>query len=117
MRLALRWGVAVVVSAGGFALAWWVCAKLARLDEAVSLGIAGAVVAVVMAVAAWRAPRDADGDGRVVQQAGRAGTSPLPGGTRSSTTGPGTSESRCQISRIPGKRPRQAAMPILRAGI
>lgn len=63
MRLVARWSVAVVVSAAGFALAWWVCDKLIGLDEGVSLGIAGAVVAVLVAVAAWWAPRDADGGG------------------------------------------------------
>jgi hypothetical protein len=56
MRLVARWGVAVVVSAVGFALAWWICEKLIRLDEGVSLGIAGAVLAVLLAFAAWWAP-------------------------------------------------------------
>jgi len=78
MRLVARWGVAVVVSAAGFALAWWVCEGLIGLDEGVSLGIAGAVLAVLLAVAAWWAPRDAEsggpdgGGGRLVQRA-RAG--------------------------------------------
>lgn len=78
MRLVARWGVAVVGSAAGFALAWWVCGKLIGLDEGVSLGIAGAVLAALLAIAAWWAPRDADGDAsdgtkrRVVQKA-RAG--------------------------------------------
>ncbi|SRR5712691_978364 len=63
MRLVARWGVAVVVSAAGFALAWWLCGKLFRLDEGVSLGIAGAVLAVLLAVAAWWAPQSADGGG------------------------------------------------------
>ena len=52
MRLVLRWGVAVAGSAAGFALAWRVCGKLTGLDEGVSLGIAGAVLAVLLAVAA-----------------------------------------------------------------
>jgi hypothetical protein len=79
MRLVARWGVAVVISAAGFALAWWVCGKLIGLDEGVSLGVAGAVVAVLVAVAAWWAPRGADSGGaddsggrRLVQKA-RAG--------------------------------------------
>jgi hypothetical protein len=78
MRLVARWGVAVVMSAGGFALAWWVCGKLIGLDEGVSLGVAGAVLAVLLAVGAWWAPRGADsggadgGGGRLVQKA-RAG--------------------------------------------
>jgi hypothetical protein len=79
MRLVARWGVAVAVSAAGFALAWWVCGTLIGLDEGVSLGIAGAVLAVLLAVAAWWAPRGADSGGsdgggsrRLVQRA-RAG--------------------------------------------
>jgi hypothetical protein len=78
MRLVLRWGVAVVVSAAGFALAWWVCGKLIGLDEGVSLAIAGAILAVLLAVAAWWVPLGADGGGsggsgrRLVQKA-RAG--------------------------------------------
>jgi hypothetical protein len=78
MRLVARWGVAVVVSASGFALAWWVCGKLIGLDEGVSLGVAGAVLAVLLAVAAWWAPRDADsggsdGSGGPLTQKARAG--------------------------------------------
>ena len=78
MRLVARWGIAVVGSAASFALAWLICAKLIKLDEGVSLGIAGAVLAVVLAVAAWWAPRGADDGGaensgvRLVQKA-RAG--------------------------------------------
>jgi hypothetical protein len=78
MRLVARWGVAVAVSAAGFALAWWVCQELIGLDEGVSLGVAGAVLAVLLAVAAWWAPRGADGGeaddsgGRLTQKA-RAG--------------------------------------------
>ena len=79
MRLVARWGVAVVVSAAGFALAWWVCQERIRLDEGISLGIAGAVLAVLVAVAAWWAPRGADsgesggGGGRRLVQKARAG--------------------------------------------
>jgi hypothetical protein len=68
----------VAGSAAGFALAWWVCQELIGLDEGVSLGIAGAVLAVLLALAAWWAPRGADDGGagggrrRVVQKA-RAG--------------------------------------------
>lgn len=78
MRLVARWGGAVVVSTAGFALAWWVCEGLIGLDESVSLGIAGAVLAVLLGVAAWWAPRGADSGGsdgarrRLVQKA-RAG--------------------------------------------
>jgi hypothetical protein len=78
MRLVARWGVAVVVSAAGFALAWWVCGKLIRLDEGVTLGVAGAVLAILVAVAAWWAPRGAgsggsDGSGGRRTQKARAG--------------------------------------------
>jgi hypothetical protein len=79
MRLVTRWGVAVVVSVAGFALTWWVCGKLIGLDEGVSLGVAGAVVAVLVAVAAWWAPRGADSGGadgggvRRLSQKARAG--------------------------------------------
>jgi hypothetical protein len=78
MRLMARWSAAVAVSAAGFALAWWVCQKLTRLDEGVSLGIAGAVLAIVVAVASWWAVRgdnsrgSDDNGGRLVQKA-RAG--------------------------------------------
>lgn len=78
MRLVLRWGAAVAVSAAAFALSWWVCQQLIRLDEGVSLGIAGAVLAVVLAVAGWWAvqgPGDGgpDGTGRRLVQKARAG--------------------------------------------
>jgi hypothetical protein len=33
MRVVARWGVAVVASAAGFSLAWWVCQEQIRLDE------------------------------------------------------------------------------------
>jgi hypothetical protein len=78
MRLAVRWGAAVAASAAGFVLAWWVCQELFRLDEGASLGIAGGMLAVVIAVAGWWAARGTDGQGpggsgrRLVQQA-RAG--------------------------------------------
>jgi hypothetical protein len=78
MRLVARWGVVVAVSAAGFALAWWVCQERIRLDEGISLGIAGAVLAVLLAIAAWWAPGGADsggsdGGGRRLVQKARAG--------------------------------------------
>ena len=71
MRLVARWGVAVVVSAAGFALTWWICGKLIGLDEGESLGVAGAVLAVLLAVAAWWAPRGADSGGAADGSGGR----------------------------------------------
>jgi hypothetical protein len=65
MRLVARWGAAVVVSAAGFVMAWWICQKLVRLDEGISLAIAGAVLALILAVAAWWAPQGADSGGSV----------------------------------------------------
>jgi hypothetical protein len=55
-----------------------VCQEQVRLDEGVSLGIAGAVLAVLLAVAAWWAPRSAGSGeshagGRRVTQKARAG--------------------------------------------
>jgi hypothetical protein len=79
MRLVARWGLAVMVSTGAFAVSWWVCQEQARLDEGAALGIAGAVLAVVLAVAGWWAARERSVDGgpavarqRVMQKA-RAG--------------------------------------------
>jgi high-affinity Fe2+/Pb2+ permease len=78
MRLVARRSAAVAVSAAGFVLAWWVCQELIRLDEGISLAIASAVLAVVLAVAGWWAARDADsgrsdGSGRRLVQKARAG--------------------------------------------
>lgn len=61
VTLVARWGAAVGVSVAGFVLAWWVCQELVRADEGISLGIAAAVLAVLLAVAGWWAARDADG--------------------------------------------------------
>lgn len=83
MRLFARWGVAVVVSGGGFALAWWVCQELIPLDEGAALGIAGAVLAVLLAVAAWWAPQGADSRGATLA-VGKTGnvTNTISGGTQ-----------------------------------
>lgn len=58
MRPVARWGLAVVVSGAAFALSWWVCQEQAHLDEAAALGVAGAVLAVVLAIAGWWAARE-----------------------------------------------------------
>jgi hypothetical protein len=78
MRLVARWVVAVALSAAGFVLSWWVCQEQAGLDEGAALAIAGAVLAVVLAVAGWWAVRepaggDGPGGGRRVVQKARAG--------------------------------------------
>lgn len=78
MGVMARWGAAVVVSAAAFAVSWWVCQKAVRLDEGAALGVAGAVLAIVLAVAGWWAARERSEDddaaavGRVAQK-GRAG--------------------------------------------
>ena len=73
MKLFARWGVAVLLSVAGFAVAWWVCQRQIRLDEGISIGIAGAVLTVMLAVAAWWAPRGGDdsagGEGLLVRRA------------------------------------------------
>jgi hypothetical protein len=79
VRLLVRWGAAVVISACAFAAAWWACQVGLRLDEGVSLGVAGAVLAVVLAMAGWWAAREkpaaehSAGGGVRVSQKVRAG--------------------------------------------
>ena len=83
MRLVARWGGAVLVSATGFALGWWVCARLIKLDEGISLGVAGAVLAILLAVAAWWVPGGADSKEADTAAGPRAGptTNAISGGT------------------------------------
>jgi len=78
MKLAVRWSVAVAASAAGFVLAWWVSQKVVRLDEGASLGIAGAVLALVIAVTGWWAARgdgsqELGGSGKRLVQKAQAG--------------------------------------------
>jgi hypothetical protein len=61
VRLVVRRGAAAGVSAAAFCLSWWVCQGLADLDEGTSLALAGAVLAIVLAVAAWWAVREPPG--------------------------------------------------------
>lgn len=63
MRLVARWGLAITISAAAFALSWWVCQERVRLDETVALGVAGAVLVLVLAVAGWWAAREPRGEG------------------------------------------------------
>jgi hypothetical protein len=53
VRLVVRWSAAVALSAAAFVLSWWICQGLIGADEGVSLGIAGAMLAIVLAVAGW----------------------------------------------------------------
>jgi len=53
-----RWSLAIGVSAAAFALSWWVSQEQARLDVGTSLGLAGAVLAVVLAGTGWWAARE-----------------------------------------------------------
>jgi hypothetical protein len=76
MRVFVRWSIAVSVSLAAFALTWWVCQAVADLDEAKALGVAGAALTVVVAVAAWWAAREPSGGsadgGAQVRQSVRA---------------------------------------------
>ena len=58
MRLVVRWGVAIAVSLAAFAVSWWICETVAGLDEGTAIGVAGATLAVALAVAAWLATRE-----------------------------------------------------------
>ena len=78
--MAARWSLAVVGSGAAFVVTWWACQDQARLDETVSLAVAGAVLVLVLAVAGWWASREhlgaddsAAGERRVVVQKVRAG--------------------------------------------
>lgn len=79
MRVVTRWGLAVALSVAAFALSWWVSQKQVHLDEAAALGVAGAVLALVLAVAGWWAARERPGGaglaaaGRRVVQKARGG--------------------------------------------
>jgi Tetratricopeptide repeat len=57
VRLFARWGTAVAGTAAAFAVAWWICARVADLDAGASEAIAGVAGAIVLAVLAWWAPR------------------------------------------------------------
>jgi hypothetical protein len=83
MRLVVRWGAAIVVSGAWFVLVWWLCQEQIRLDEGAALGVAGAVLAVLLAVAAWWAPQAAN-SGEAVSARGDAGdvTNTISGGSQ-----------------------------------
>ena len=50
MRPAIRWVVGVAVSAAAFAASWWVSQEVIRLDETAAIGIASAMLAIVLAL-------------------------------------------------------------------
>ena len=58
MRWVARWVLAITVSVTAFAVSWWLCQGSIGLDEGAALGIAGAVLTVVLAVAGWWAIRE-----------------------------------------------------------
>jgi tetratricopeptide (TPR) repeat protein len=61
-----RWVTTVAISAGMFALAWWICLLLGQHTD-VSLGVAGAATAVVLAPLAWWAGRERESGGQQAQ--------------------------------------------------
>jgi hypothetical protein len=65
MHVVARWGLAVALSAATFALSWWVSQDQVHLGEGAALGVAGAVLAVVLAVAGWWAARERLGGARL----------------------------------------------------
>jgi hypothetical protein len=69
--------VAVIVSGVGSTVAWWVCERPMKLDEAATWGIAGAVLAVLLAATGWWVaqvePEGSAGNWRFVRQRGKAG--------------------------------------------
>jgi hypothetical protein len=69
--------VAVVVSAAGSILAWWVCERWLRLDEAATWGVASAALAVLLAATGWWVAREKpEGDAgtkRLLKQRGKSG--------------------------------------------
>jgi hypothetical protein len=82
MSRAVRWGVAVGLSIAAFALGWWVCVGLLHRDEGISLAIASAALAIVIAITGWWAGlerhgkepgADGGGEARKVNQRVRAG--------------------------------------------
>lgn len=78
MRWLARWSVVVVTSAATFSVSWWLCQGLIGVNEGAALGVAGAVLAVVLAVTGWWAAQerpgaDSRGAVRQVVQEARAG--------------------------------------------
>jgi hypothetical protein len=77
MRFMFKWTIAVAGSAAGSVLAWWVCERPLRLDEATALAVAGAVLTVLLAVTGWWAARERREGGtsasRSLVQTGKAG--------------------------------------------
>jgi hypothetical protein len=55
----LRWSAVGTGSAAAFVLSWWVCQQFIGVDEGSALGVAGAVLAIVLAVGGWWAAKEA----------------------------------------------------------
>lgn len=79
MRWVVRWGAVVVSSLVVFAGAWWACQGPAGLDEGAALGIAGAVLAVFVPVAAWWAARERQDAAQFARSSAGRLTSPKEG--------------------------------------
>lgn len=61
-----RWLITIAISAGTFPLAWWIGLQLGQHSD-VSLAVAGAATAVVLAPLAWWAGRERDSGGQQAQ--------------------------------------------------
>jgi tetratricopeptide (TPR) repeat protein len=77
MGLVARWVVAITGSVVAFAVAWWICGGLLRLDEGVSLGVAGAMLAIVLGFLYWWAGRELPADAFSLGRNGSAGAAGL----------------------------------------
>jgi hypothetical protein len=108
----MRWivrrrALAVTFSIVAFALSWWVCQRFIGLDEGRAGGIAAAVLAVLLAVAAWWAPLN--------QPIERSTTPVPPNSAGSSIAGPPQSpvvlypQARAGKTTIVGEIPHEAA--------
>jgi tetratricopeptide (TPR) repeat protein len=82
MGIVARWIVAVTGSVVAFAVAWWICGGPLHLDEGVSLGVAGAMLAIVLGFLYWWAGRELPADAFSLGGNGSAGAAGLGRGIR-----------------------------------
>jgi CHASE2 domain-containing sensor protein len=76
MRTPAQRAAALFLSAAAFTGTWYTCQHLGGLDVATSCAIAGTVLAAVLALAAWWAPREppvASASGRLGSRTVRSG--------------------------------------------